>query len=211
MKERGVKGRFKVVYSSEKTERKLMELEDFQKENPDNFRALPNMRLRIIPVLGTMPALFGQVVAAHSLSYLAGKPLLAVKTDDVRYQNYHKMEVRLTGKLKKKKLQEMIDYDIRDIYFCAREVFNWTCALTRKKVSNVSIWVWDFDKKVDCSNMILVSNHIYSQLEKTKVGDYEAFKIQIFGEERIKEIDELLAQNRVKINQGDKDLYTWSF
>lgn len=59
MKERGVKGRFKVVYSSEKTERKLMELEDFQKENPDNFRALPNMRLRIIPVLGTMPALFG--------------------------------------------------------------------------------------------------------------------------------------------------------
>lgn len=35
---------------------------------------VPNFRVRTIPVLGTMPALFGQAAAAHVLTHLAQQP-----------------------------------------------------------------------------------------------------------------------------------------
>ena len=48
-----------VVFSNESTERKLMDLNDAQEQNPEEYRPLAGMRVRIVPVLGTMPAIFG--------------------------------------------------------------------------------------------------------------------------------------------------------
>jgi len=40
--------------------------------SPEDFGAMDNFRVRIIPVLGTMPAMFGQAMAAYVLCKLAG-------------------------------------------------------------------------------------------------------------------------------------------
>lgn len=47
-------------------------------DKPDDFGALPNFRVRVVPVLGTMPALFGQAIAAHTLCELAGQTISGV-------------------------------------------------------------------------------------------------------------------------------------
>jgi len=39
-----------------------------------DYQVVPNFRVRIIPVLGTTPAVFGQAAAAHALCRLAGAP-----------------------------------------------------------------------------------------------------------------------------------------
>jgi hypothetical protein len=42
------------------------------------FGALENFRVRVLPVLGTMPAIFGNAMAAYVLCHIAGQPFECV-------------------------------------------------------------------------------------------------------------------------------------
>ena len=55
--------RLTIIYSSEKTVAKLADLTDEQKQEADKtqFGAVDGMRIRVLPVLGPMPAIMGQV------------------------------------------------------------------------------------------------------------------------------------------------------
>ncbi|KAJ2800889.1 hypothetical protein H4R21_003001 [Coemansia helicoidea] len=82
LKMRGVQSGIPVVYSSEKPGRvQLVSLAESQKDEPGDFSVLPDFRVRIVPVLGTMPAMFGIAMGTHVLTELAGFPTepLAVK------------------------------------------------------------------------------------------------------------------------------------
>jgi tRNA A37 threonylcarbamoyladenosine dehydratase len=64
-----------VMYSSEKVVCKLADFTEKQKEEGvHKFGAVDNMRIRVIPVLGTMPAIMGQSLAAMALCEIGGKP-----------------------------------------------------------------------------------------------------------------------------------------
>lgn len=75
----GVKEGIPVVYSSEKTgpgKAQLLPLpeEEFKKGGVNELGVLPDFRVRILPVLGTMPAVFGLCVANHVILTLTGYP-----------------------------------------------------------------------------------------------------------------------------------------
>ena len=53
-----------VVYSSEKPCAELADLDEDQKADPNAFGAIAELRLRTLPVLGPMPAIFGTHVHA---------------------------------------------------------------------------------------------------------------------------------------------------
>jgi hypothetical protein len=64
-----------VVYSSELATVKLLPLDaEVAGEDPAELGAVPNFRVRVMPVLGTMPATFGLAMAARVVTNLAGKP-----------------------------------------------------------------------------------------------------------------------------------------
>lgn len=76
---KGVKDGIPVVYSSEKTgpgKAQLLPLpeDEFQKGQVGDLSALPDFRVRILPVLGTMPAVFGLCVANHIMLEISGYP-----------------------------------------------------------------------------------------------------------------------------------------
>jgi hypothetical protein len=76
----GVKDGIPVVFSTEKPGEGKAELlpitdEEFEKGNVDKLGVLPEFRVRILPVLGTMPALFGYTVANHVICSIAGYPM----------------------------------------------------------------------------------------------------------------------------------------
>jgi tRNA threonylcarbamoyladenosine dehydratase len=61
------------VYSTEKPGKiGLADLDESKVDDADQYASLPNFRSRILPVLGTMPALFGNAMATHVLTELAG-------------------------------------------------------------------------------------------------------------------------------------------
>lgn len=49
--------------------------EEFQKGKVDELSVLPDFRVRILPVLGTMPAMFGYTLSNHAICSIAGYPV----------------------------------------------------------------------------------------------------------------------------------------
>lgn len=88
----GVKDGIPVVFSSEKTgpgKAQLLPLPDdeFEKGSVGELGVLPDFRVRILPVLGTMPAVFGLCVANHIMLEISGYPhdYLTSKARDKMY------------------------------------------------------------------------------------------------------------------------------
>ncbi|KIW94244.1 uncharacterized protein Z519_05560 [Cladophialophora bantiana CBS 173.52] len=76
----GITSGIPVVFSTEKPGEGKAELlpitdEEFQKGHVDKLGVLPEFRVRILPVLGTMPAVFGFTVANHIICSVAGYPM----------------------------------------------------------------------------------------------------------------------------------------
>jgi tRNA A37 threonylcarbamoyladenosine dehydratase len=75
----GVSTGIPVVYSTEKPgpgKAQLLPLpeEEFAKGNVNELGVLPDFRVRILPVLGTMPAVFGYAVANHTILEVTSYP-----------------------------------------------------------------------------------------------------------------------------------------
>jgi tRNA A37 threonylcarbamoyladenosine dehydratase len=75
----GVASGIPVVYSTEKPgpgKAQLLPLpeEEYKKGSVGDLSVLPDFRVRILPVLGTMPAVFGYAVANHVILQITGYP-----------------------------------------------------------------------------------------------------------------------------------------
>lgn len=88
----GVKEGIPVVFSTEKPgpgKAQLLPLneEEFKKGDVGELGVLPDFRVRILPVLGTMPAIFGLAVANHVILSISGYPheYLPAKNRDSMY------------------------------------------------------------------------------------------------------------------------------
>lgn len=80
-----------VVFSSEKTVMKLADFTQEQKdEGVDKFGAVDGMRIRVLPVLGTMPAVMGMACCAVAVCELGNKPFEPVTGERVGRSVRHK-------------------------------------------------------------------------------------------------------------------------
>lgn len=80
-----------ILYSSEKTVVKLAELTPEQQEAPHAFGAMDHMRVRVVPVLGTMPAIMGMSLAALCLTRLGNKPVQPVPGERIGRSVRHRI------------------------------------------------------------------------------------------------------------------------
>ncbi|KAG6033309.1 hypothetical protein E4U41_006943 [Claviceps citrina] len=76
----GITSGIPVVYSTEQSGEGKAELlplpeDEFQKGAVGDLGVMPNFRVRILPVLGTMPAVFGLTAANHVILSITGYPL----------------------------------------------------------------------------------------------------------------------------------------
>ncbi|RKP38054.1 hypothetical protein BJ085DRAFT_19778 [Dimargaris cristalligena] len=93
LKKMGVNGGIPVVYSTEKPGQvRLLPLDESRVADADEFAVLPDFRARILPVLGTLPAIFGMAMATYVICQLAAFPLepLAIKQRDALYHRLHR-------------------------------------------------------------------------------------------------------------------------
>ena len=85
----------------ERAERELLPLNKEQEKNPTDYKVFSNYRLRIVPVLGTMPAIFAYAISSYVLCDLANKLYKHFETDDVKQGNYAKVYNILTQDARK--------------------------------------------------------------------------------------------------------------
>ncbi|GKY98375.1 hypothetical protein MPSEU_000795100 [Mayamaea pseudoterrestris] len=98
--------RLSILYSSEKTVTKLAALTPEQQAAPHTFGAMDHMRVRVVPVLGTMPAIMGLSLAAVCMTRLGQKPLQPVPGERIGRSVRHRMLQHL--KMREEKIQKHV-------------------------------------------------------------------------------------------------------
>ena len=174
-----------IIYSSEKPVAKLADLTDEQKAEQDKsatFGAVDNMRIRVLPVLGPMPAIMGQSLASTALCELGQKPIhqpvtgerLSKNVRNKLFQHLKSREKKITvGTLQihddvKLKLGDesggdpatnMLDIDSDDVDYLLG-IWRNRCAVTGARLGTVlSLVRWDYSKPAAIDNLVLMSTH----------------------------------------------------
>mmetsp|Transcript_8943 Transcript_8943/g.21842 ORF Transcript_8943/g.21842 Transcript_8943/m.21842 type:complete len:477 (-) Transcript_8943:409-1839(-) len=169
-----------IVYSSEKTVAKLADLTDEQKEEADKtqFGAVDGMRIRVLPVLGPMPAIMGQSLAAIALCELGQKPIRNPLAGErvgrnVRHKVYQQFQTR-EQKLAKGSLAVFdplgytgpIQIDSDDVEYLYG-IWRNKCAITGAKIGAVLGLVrWDLSRPATSNNLVLVSRPAIKKLDE---------------------------------------------
>jgi len=139
----GIKEGIPVVFSTEKPgpgKAALLPLseEEFAKGNVGELGVLKNFRIRILPVLGTMPAIFGLAVANHVMISVSGYPheYLTAKQRDKMYDGMlgtlMGQEERLVRAAGKNTVGLKIPINLEDAGYIIDEIYRGRSARWRK-------------------------------------------------------------------------------
>ena len=160
------------VYSSEKPLCNLLPLTEEQREAPQDYGAVEYLRLRVMPVLGTSPALFGQTMAAYAACELAGRPF-APDACDAMSKN---LRQKMMAALRKNELQRFgdktaLDIDDDELEFVVHQVWRGRCAVTDRRIGGNTALVltrWVADQSPTVYNLVLVAPHIAEALSSPR-------------------------------------------
>ncbi|XP_033513893.1 tRNA threonylcarbamoyladenosine dehydratase isoform X2 [Nicotiana tomentosiformis] len=192
-KDHGIDGGIPVVFSLEKPKAKLLPFKgpSGDEENPSDYQIVPGFRVRIIPVLGTIPAIFGQVMASYVATQLAGlqvqmEPVVNFDTDHYRilHQRLIEHEELLYG------TSMQVEVDVEEVMYIAKELWHGRSARDLsikdvgramwRSVNELMLVRWDQTKPASVSNLILLrfkeaDEHESRSLEDIKEEEPEFF------------------------------------
>ncbi|KAG7338149.1 UBA/THIF-type NAD/FAD binding protein [Nitzschia inconspicua] len=169
-----------IIYSSEKTVMKLADLTEEQQEQRDKsqFGAVDNFRIRILPVLGPLPAIMGQSLAAVALCELGQKPIHQPVTGERVGKNVrHKIYQHLTTREQKIRSGDLIiaggasytgpiQIDGDDVEYLLG-VWRNKCAVTGTRLgTTLSLVRWDTSKPATVDNLVLLASHALQKYDQ---------------------------------------------
>ncbi len=161
LKLKGITTGIPVVFSSEKPgpdKAKLLPLpdEEYEKGNVQELGVLQDFRVRILPVLGTMPGMFGLTIATHILTTMAGYPTeyiegkKRIKIWDSILQSLAGQKARLGEKSHK------LPIDLNDVCYLVEEVFRGKSPIS-KQSTRLSLTKWRPDAGISLQNLVVVT------------------------------------------------------
>ncbi|CEP19373.1 hypothetical protein [Parasitella parasitica] len=159
LKKLGILNGVPVAYSTEKPHHvKLLPLEEEKIEDRDEFSALPDFRARILPVLGTIPSMFGMAIATFILLKLADyadfDPLPA-KLRDGLYARVHKellnREIKTFNANKR-----VCALDVQDVAYIFEEMWHGKSAISGPN-DKLALTRWDKSKPLDYFNTVCLT------------------------------------------------------
>ena len=179
--------RLAVVYSSEKVVAGLADITEEQRDGGlHNFGAVDGMRVRVLPVLGTMPAIMGQALAAVALCELGGKPFSPVGAERVGRNVRHRLYQHL--KDRERRIEDQlrhcsnmngthvgpIQIDPDDVEYLMAELWKNQCALSGERLgTTLELYRWDRRRPATPNNLVLMCARSAKKFEEDfeRLGD----------------------------------------
>mmetsp|Transcript_6360 Transcript_6360/g.8222 ORF Transcript_6360/g.8222 Transcript_6360/m.8222 type:complete len:430 (+) Transcript_6360:14-1303(+) len=155
------------VYSSENPRVKLLPLTAEQMEAPKEFGIVDNFRTRVMPVLGTSPAVMGQAMASYVLCALAKQPFVPEPVAPMSIKARHKFAQHLSNREKKEFGNKDCVVDREDIEFIVSEFWHAKCAITGARSERVPMEItrWRRDDGDKLTNYVLLQAHLAKKLD----------------------------------------------
>ncbi|KAH1061888.1 hypothetical protein AAZX31_02G228600 [Glycine max] len=190
-KDYGIEGGIPVVFSLEKPKAKLLPFKGTsgEEENPSDYQIVPGFRVRIIPVLGTIPAIFGQFMASFVVTELAGVHVQTEPVVNFDMDHYHTLHQRLIEHEESLYGTSMeVQVDVEEVMYIVKELWHGRSAREQhvkdvgrgmwRSVNELMLVRWDRTKPASISNLILlkfkeVDEHESRTLEDIKENEPE--------------------------------------
>ncbi|ORX71457.1 hypothetical protein DL89DRAFT_266480 [Linderina pennispora] len=174
MSRAGVESGVKVIYSTEKPGKVGL-------EQPGDFSVLPDFRVRIVPVLGTMPAMFGIAMGTHILTELAGFP-----TDPLAIKGRNALYARLHRELGNREHQLWMSPD--DVGYILEEIWRGKSAISGS-TDKLALVRWKRDLPMTTHNCIVMTKKEADEHEKIEGNPEDVYPAGIiaFINERFEE------------------------
>lgn len=206
---RGVVTGIPVVFSQEKPSPEKAALlplsETAAEEGPiDQLAVLQDFRVRILPVLGPLPAIFGLTIATHILTMTAGYPGV---TDPLqggyslagkrRNKLYDYALQALAGQLARLRWQnQRVPIDMNDVGYLIEEVYRGKSPISGESTKLcVSLWQKPKDEKVDFSNLVILTKEEQRTHEKRILSGIETLE-QVYTKEQLHIVEKRMEEER---------------
>ncbi|KAK6454663.1 ubiquitin--protein ligase molybdopterin-converting factor [Scheffersomyces xylosifermentans] len=202
LKKRGILTNIPVVFSAEKPDPKKAQLlpladAEIEKGEVDQLSALKNFRVRILPVLGTMPGMFGLTIATYIITSIAGYPIEPIEGKN-RYKMYDGILQSLAGQQSRiGKDDQRVPIALNDIPYILEEVYH-----GKSPISNFSTRLtmsrWDPTQELSFQNIVVMTK------EEQKAHEERVLK----GGEKLEDVYSEEVINRVRERFGEEKYYS---
>ncbi|CAI4576676.1 BLD_1a_G0033040.mRNA.1.CDS.1 [Saccharomyces cerevisiae] len=163
LKKRGILSGIPVVFSAEKPDPKKAKLlplpdEEYERGKVDELSALKDFRVRILPVLGTMPSLFGLTITTWILSNISDKSLEPVEGKN-RIKVYDGIYQSLAGQMSRVGIpSQRILLALKDVSYLVEEVFKGKSPISGIS-TRLTLTKWDPSKPISLQNVVVLTKN----------------------------------------------------
>ncbi|XP_074316487.1 tRNA threonylcarbamoyladenosine dehydratase [Silene latifolia] len=193
-RDHGIEGGIPVVFSLEKPKVKLLPFKGLsgEEENPTDYQVVPGFRVRIIPVLGSVPAIFGQIMASYVVTKLGGlqvenEPVVSFDMEHYRilHQRLIEHEELVYGTANE------VQVDVEEVMYVTKELWRGRSAKDQsikdvgramwRSINELMLVRWDRTKPASVTNLILlkfdeVDEHESLTLDEIREKEPEFFQ-----------------------------------
>lgn len=188
---RGIDSGITVVYSTEKPSNiQLLPLSDSQIDEAHDYAPLPHFRSRILPVLGTIPALFGNAMASFVITKIAAFPTdpLPMKHRRKVFEKYYNDFVRSENVAR-----NVLKITVDDVWFIYEDIWNCKSAINEIAGEKLVLLRWDKSNPAELGNLIFATKDEANAHKTIPTKDLEVY----YDEATVKRIkDKLLRQKK---------------
>lgn len=161
LKKRGIMKGIPVVFSAEKPDPRKARLlplpdEEYEKGQVDELSALRDFRVRILPVLGTMPGIFGLTIATWILTKVSGYPMDPIEGKN-RVKIYDGIYHSLAGQMTRIGMPDQrVPIAVKEVSYIVEEVFRGKSPVSGFS-TRLTLSKWDPKKPVTIQNVVILT------------------------------------------------------
>ncbi|SCU92127.1 LAFA_0F08196g1_1 [Lachancea sp. 'fantastica'] len=161
LKQRGIIKGITVVFSAEKPDPRKASLlslpeDEFQRGKVDELSAIKDFRVRILPVLGTMPGVFGLTIATWLLTKISGYPMEPIEGKN-RIKVYDGIYQSLAGQMTRIGMPDQrVPVALKDVGYICEEVFRGRSPISGYS-TRLTLSKWDPSLPVSAQNVVVMT------------------------------------------------------
>ncbi|EGV59993.1 hypothetical protein CANTEDRAFT_116018 [Yamadazyma tenuis ATCC 10573] len=177
LKKRGIITNIPTVFSAEKPDPRKAQLlplspEEIAKGKVDELAALQRFRVRILPVLGTIPGMYGLTIATYIITSVAGYPLEPIEGKN-RYKIYDSIFQSLAGQQSRiGQLDQRVPISMTDVSYILEEIFHGKSPISNYS-TKLTLSRWDPTKELSLQNIVVMTKQEQSDHEKRVLNGNE--------------------------------------
>lgn len=196
---RGITTNIPVVFSAEKPDPRKAQIlplqeDELAKGDVDQLAALAKFRVRILPVLGTMPGMFGLALATHIITTVSGYPVEYVEGKN-RYRVYDGLYHSLSGQeARMGNKEQFFPISIKDIPYILEEVFRGKSVISNHS-TRLTLSRWDPKKPLSTQNVVVMTKDEQTKHEEKVLRGGQSLE-DVYPEEVLKHAEVRFKQER---------------